>query len=67
VRVLLMELKLELEQLADKIERSDQSIEHIAREKRSMSTPGCYAWNRPRNSNGADCDDRQRISFPQRS
>jgi transposase len=32
VRVLLMELKLELEQLADKIERSDQSIEHIARE-----------------------------------
>jgi transposase len=30
--VLLMELKLELEQLADKIERSDQSIEHIARE-----------------------------------
>ena len=27
-----------------------------------MSTSGCYAWNRPRNSNGADCDDRQRIS-----
>ena len=44
VRVLLMELKLELEQLADKIERSDQSIEHIAREneacQRLVAMPG---------------------------
>ena len=38
--VLLAELKQELEQLAEKIDRADKSIEKIARENESCRRPG---------------------------
>jgi transposase len=52
VLVLLAELKQELEQLAEKIDRADKSVEKIAREN---------------DGNGNDRDDRQRFGISQRA
>ena len=66
VLVLLAELKQELEQLAEKIDRSDKSIEKIARDNEACQRLVEDAWSWSCHSNRDHRDDRQRRGIRQR-
>jgi transposase len=57
-RLLLAQLKLELDQLAIRLEEADALIQKTAQKERSLSTPGRDSWDWTRYSNGTHRGNR---------